>query len=76
MPKIKNVDITTFVKKALPVVNKWIMIYSHFMKKTNPKIDFSAYFLTSSNPLHKQYQALRKHFVDGLTAEQVALEPG
>ena len=46
------------------------------MEKTNPKIDLSAYFLTSSNPLHKQYQALRRHFVDGLSAEQVALESG
>jgi len=46
------------------------------MEKTNPKFDPTTYFMTASNPLHKQYLALRKYFVDGLTAEQVALETG
>ena len=46
------------------------------MEKTNPKIDHAAYFLTASNPMHKQYQALRRFFIDGLTAEEVAIESG
>jgi len=32
--------------------------------------------MTASNPSHKQYQALRRFFVDGLPAEQVAEESG
>ena len=46
------------------------------MEKTNPKFDPVSYFMTASNPLHKQYLALRRYYVDGLTAEQVALETG
>ena len=46
------------------------------MVKSSPKIDPSSYFMTTSNPSHKRYQALRKYFVDGLSAEQVAEESG
>ena len=46
------------------------------MDKTNPKIDHAAYFMSTINPIHKQYLALRRYFVDGHTAEQVALEYG
>ena len=46
------------------------------MEKINPKFDPSAYFLAATNPLHKQYLALRRYYVDGLTAEQVAMETG
>ena len=52
------------------------MRYTRFMRKTNPKIDHAAYFLTASNTRHKQYQSLRRFFIDGLTAEEVALESG
>ena len=46
------------------------------MLKTNPKIDYSSYFTKPSSPGHKQYLALRKFFVDGYSAEQVAKECG
>ena len=46
------------------------------MEKINPKFDPCAYFITATNPLHKQYLTLRRYYVDGLTAEQVALETG
>ena len=46
------------------------------MEKINPSFDPAAYFMTTSNPLHKQYLALRRYFADGLSAEQVALESG
>ena len=46
------------------------------MEKTNPKFDPTAYFMTATNSTHKQYLALRRFFVDGLSVEQVALESG
>ena len=46
------------------------------MLKTNPNIDCSSYFTEPSSALHKQYLALRKFFVDGYNAEQVAKECG
>ena len=46
------------------------------MEKINPKFDPATYFMTASNPLQKQYLALRRYYVDGLTAGQVALETG
>jgi len=46
------------------------------MTKTIPKQEFSSYFSEPDNTLHKQYLALRRFFVDGYTAEQVANEFG
>jgi transposase len=46
------------------------------MLKTYPNKDCSSYFTEPSNPAHKQYLALRRFFVDGYTAEQVAKESG
>jgi transposase len=46
------------------------------MLKINPNNDCSSYFTEPSNSAHKQYLALRRFFVDGYTAEQVANESG
>jgi transposase len=46
------------------------------MDKINPNFDPAAYFMSADNAYHKQYLALRRFFVDGCTAEQVALEYG
>jgi len=42
----------------------------------NYAIDPRAYFLDAANPLHRQFLALRMFFVDGCSAEQVALKFG
>ena len=42
----------------------------------NSAIDPRAYFLDAANPLHRQFLALRMFFVDGCSAEQVALKFG
>ena len=46
------------------------------MEKINPNFDPVAYFVSAANPLHKQYLALRMFFVEGCSAEQVALRYG
>jgi len=47
-----------------------------FMLKTNLNDKCISYFTEPSSSFHKQYLALRKFFVDGHTAEQVANETG
>jgi len=42
----------------------------------NSVVDPRAYFLDAANPLHRQFLALRMFFVDGCSAEQVALKFG
>ena len=46
------------------------------MIKTIPKSDFVSFFTEPNNILHKQYLALRRFFLDGSTAEQIAQEFG
>jgi transposase len=46
------------------------------MEYNNPKIDPSEYFKNMSNPLQKQYLALRMFYVEGAAADQVAAEYG
>ena len=46
------------------------------MLKTNPKDEYSSYFIEPSSTMHRQYLALRSFFADGNTAEQVAKESG
>jgi len=46
------------------------------MVKNNPNRSPGDYFLDLSNPIQRQYLALRRFFVDGHSAEQVALEFG
>jgi len=46
------------------------------MGKITPNQDLVAYFKNPSSPMHKQYLALRRFFVDGYTADQVAAESG
>jgi transposase len=40
--------------------------------KINPNISPIEYFANKSNPLHKQYDAMKAYFVDGLTAAEVS----
>ena len=46
------------------------------MIKTTPNSEFVAFFAEPSNTLHKQYLALRQFFLNGCTAEQIAIEFG
>ena len=46
------------------------------MLKTNPNEKYLSYFTEPSTSIHKQYLAVRRFFVDGCTAEQVAEESG
>ena len=46
------------------------------MMKITPNSKCFSYFSEPSNTLHRQYDALRRFFVDDRTAEQVALEFG
>jgi transposase len=46
------------------------------MMKITPNSKCFSYFSEPSNTLHRQYDALRRFFVDDCTAEQVALEFG
>jgi len=46
------------------------------MSNITPKHELSKYFANPANSLHKQYLALRRFFLDGYTAEQVANEFG
>jgi transposase len=39
-------------------------------------MDFARFFLQPSNPTHRQYEALRAHFVDGLSPSQAAQRLG
>jgi len=42
----------------------------------NPKLDYVSYFTQPSSMFHRQYVAVRRFIVDGLTADQVARETG
>jgi len=44
------------------------------MSKNNPNDKYISYFNEPSSSLHKQYLAVRRFFIDGYTAEQVAIE--
>ena len=46
------------------------------MAKYNPKLDPAEYFASATNPLHRQYLALRMFFAEGATAEDVAARYG
>lgn len=46
------------------------------MLTITPNNEYVSYFTEPSSPIHKQYIALRKFFVDGCTAEQVAGDCG
>ena len=46
------------------------------MAKDNLNFNPTDYFLSIDNPLHKQYLALRMFFVEGASAEEVALRYG
>ena len=46
------------------------------MTKTTPNIDCVNYFTSPENILHRQFLALRRFFVDGFTASQIAEEFG
>ena len=46
------------------------------MLKTSPNDKCLSYFTEPSSSIHKQYLAVRKFYVDGQTAEQVANETG
>jgi len=46
------------------------------MSKIIPNIVCQNYFSDLSNPVHKQYLALRDFYFEGLTAEQVAIKHG
>ena len=51
------------------------MKYNGFMLKTTPNT-YASYFTEPTSATHRQYLALRMFFVDGCTAEQVAMETG
>ena len=44
------------------------------MTETTPNFEFTSYFSEPNNKLHKQYLALRRFFLDGHTAAQIAVE--
>ena len=46
------------------------------MVNINPNHDPANYFVSAINPLHRQYLALRRFFVDGHSANQISLEFG
>ena len=46
------------------------------MTKTPPNSEFISFFAEPTNTLHRQYLALRRFFLDGCTAEQIAKEFG
>ena len=46
------------------------------MDKTHPNLSPADYFIYTTNPLHKQYLALRMFFVERCGAEKVALKYG
>lgn len=43
-----------------------------FISKRNDITDYAAAFLQPQNPTHRQYEALRAHFVEGVSSKEVA----
>jgi transposase len=54
----------------------FVLQYNDFMEKINLNLNPADYFLKPANPLQKQYMALRMFFVEGYSAEEIALKFG